>query len=280
MENIGKKIKSRRKIMALSQMGLAEGISSQSMVSRLENNNLSVSLREFIDIVKRLNLSFHYLLCSGEEPPYKLILEKLDELRSKEDYLGIGEILDENHNEFWTLTPELEACQYWHHGLIEYSNGEMKTALKLLDEAIVKSADNELMYEAIAEIYVAKGNIYCALGMDSLECYRMAEDYYRSSSGKSFKLSIKILYNLSNNLFHKGEYKKAAKYCKKALYKLQDNESTYLICEILNRKILSHMHLGDREKAFSLLYDSKYLFQTEKHRELFQILENYSLWNN
>lgn len=277
MENIGSKIQSRRKIMALSQTGLAEGISSQSTISRLENNNLTVSLNEFIEIVKRLNLSLHYLLCNGEELPYKLILEKMDDLRSAEDYSSILEILEMDSGEFWKQTPELEAYQYWHLGLIAYSNGELKTALNLISAAIKMSADNDLMYEAVAEMQMAKGNIYCALGMDSLECYKQAEEYYIKSSGKSFKLSVKILYNLSNNLYHKGEYKKAVKYCKKALGRLQENESTYLICEILNRKFLSLIQLGDQEKAFIKLSESKYLFHTEKHKELFQKLENYSL---
>ncbi|MCG1010613.1 helix-turn-helix transcriptional regulator [Salinicoccus sp. ID82-1] len=276
MENVGEKIRGRRKMMAFSQLKLAENITSQSAISRLENDIFTIPLNELMDVLERLNLSIHDVFCGNYLAPFHTIQQELDECRTSGNYIRMEEIIASECDEFWKQSPELEGYRQWHLGIIEYSKGNFKEALHEINKAIAKNSTNEWMYEKVAEMYLAKGNILSKMNIDAVEFYKDAEVYYAHSGKKSFKLIVKVLCNLSISYCKRRDYGRAMKYAVKAEELLQKNESTFLLCEILYNKVISLNVLGYSDEATEILEKSEYLYMMGNKLELYEKLKNYS----
>lgn len=279
MEDISGKIRKRRKMMSLSQGELAEGISSQSSISRLENGSFTISLGEFVRVMERLNLSMHDVFCSGEKTPDIIVREQLDMARKEQDYDRMEEILESERSGFWKQSPELEGYRSWHHGLIKQSKGQYRMALRLINIAIEMNQKNEWMYEAVSEMHLAKGNIYSMTGLGGLDSYKEALAFYEESKKTSPVLVVKILYNLAVSLCEGEEHEKSLKYCNKALEILHKNDSTYLIVHILYMKFSALINLKQYEEYEILKEKNKVFFENYDALELFDILEKYSKKN-
>ncbi|WP_373446084.1 helix-turn-helix domain-containing protein [Salinicoccus bachuensis] len=279
MEDISSKIRIRRKMMALSQGKLAEGITSQPAISRLENGKFTIRLDEFLDVMERLNLSIHDVFCNGDKTPDLIVRERLDDARSNQDYIKMAEILESESGGFWKQSPELDGYKYWHQGLVKQSKGEYRMALRLISTAIEKNQTNEWMYEAVAEMHLAKGNIYNMTDLGGLDSYKDALLFYEKSKKQSPGLVVKILYNLAVSLCEDNEHEKSLKYCNKALDILHKNDSTYLIVHILYMKLSALIHLRQYEEYTVLKEKNKIFFENYNEVELLNKLENYSARN-
>ncbi|MCG7331225.1 helix-turn-helix domain-containing protein [Salinicoccus roseus] len=279
MEDISGKIRKRRKMMSLSQEALAEGVSSQSSISRLENGSFTISLGEFLEVMERLNLSMHDVFCSGEKTPGIIVREQLDAARKEQDYDRMEEILESERSGFWKQSPELEGYRSWHHGLVKQSKGQYRMALRMINTAIEMNQKNEWMYEAVAEMHLAKGNIYSQMKYDAIDSYKEAEKYYRHSDQKSFKLIIKILCNLSISYCRKNEYEKALKYSNKGINILQKNESTYLLCETFYNKVMALIALEETKEALEIIHQIEYLYESHQKLDMLENLKTYSVQN-
>ncbi|MFC3419290.1 helix-turn-helix domain-containing protein [Salinicoccus hispanicus] len=279
MENVGEKIRGRRKMMAFSQLKLAENITSQSAISRLENDIYTIPLNELIDVLERLNLSIHDVFCGNYMTPFHIIQQELDECRVHGNYIRMEEIIESECDQFWRQSPELEGYHQWHLAIVEYSKGNLKEALSKINEAIAENDTNEWMYEKVAEMYLAKGNILSKMNIDAVEFYKEAESYYAHSGKKSFKLIVKVLFNLSISYCKRHEYGRAMKYADKAKKILQEKESTYLLCEILYNEVVSLNALGYSDEALKIIKKSEYLYKLGNKLELYEKLKNYSREN-
>lgn len=280
MEDIGEKIRSRRKLMGYSQLKLAENITSQSAISRLENDIYTIPLNELIDVLERLNLSIHDVFCGDIKTPEHVIREELDEARKELNYDKMDLILKTYNKDFWNQSPEMKGYKLWHQGLVKQSKGEYRDAIRSINRAIEKNQRNERMYELVAEMHLAKGNIFNINNLNGLDSYKEALYYYEQSKKSSHKLIVKILYNLSVSFCEAGEHEKALKYSSKALSILHDNESTYIICYVLYMKMSALIHLNkcDEYKEFSK--KNRIFFEMGNQLQLLVNLENYSQENN
>ncbi len=263
-------------MMSLSQRRLSEGITSQSAISRLENGQFTIRLDEFLAVMERLNLSVHDVFCNGDKTPGLIVRERLDEARRNQDYIKMTEILESERSMFWKQSPELEGYRSWHLGLVKQSKGEYRMALRLISTAIEKNQRNEWMYEAVAEMHLAKGIIYSKMKLEAIDSYKEAETYYGHSGKKSFKLIVKILCNLSISYCRLNNYEKAMKYSDKALDILQKNESTYLLCETLYNKMMALMVLGYRDEAIRMISQLEYLYSSHQKLDMLENLKSYS----
>ncbi|GAA3721783.1 hypothetical protein GCM10022378_09880 [Salinicoccus jeotgali] len=276
MESVGSRISMRRKMIGLSQTALGRGIVSQSVISRLENDQFDISLDKLMRIMERLNLSLHDVFCNGEKTPAKMMQEALDTARREQDFVKIKSILEKHDQKTWSQTPDLEGYKHWHEGLIEYSKGHLEVAQEKISRAIEKNITNEWMYEAVAEMYLDKGNIHHLLGKEGIDFYKEAEAYYQKSGRKSYRLIVKILYNLSTAYCRQEEYSKVMKYSDKSIEILNRHESTYLMCETLCNQSVAEFHLGNESKALKIIDESRHLFRMGRKLEMVIQLNNYS----
>ncbi|MHC0551415.1 helix-turn-helix domain-containing protein [Salinicoccus sp. CNSTN-B1] len=276
MESVGSRIRMRRKMIGLSQTALGRGIVSQSVISRLENDQFGISLDKLMRIMERLNLSLHDVFCNGEKTPAKMIQEALDTARRGQDFTKIKSILDKHDQKTWSQTPDLEGYKHWHEGLVEYSKGHLEVAQEKISRAIEKNRANEWMYEAVAEMYLAKGNIHHLMGKEGIDFYKEAEYYYQKSGRKSYRLIVKILYNLSTAYYRQGEYGKVLKYSDKSIEILNRYESTHLMCETLYNRSMAEFQLGNKTEALKIIDESKHIFRMGRKLEMVRRLNNYS----
>ncbi|TVT28022.1 helix-turn-helix transcriptional regulator [Salinicoccus cyprini] len=279
MENVGEKIRGRRKMMAFSQLKLAENITSQSAISRLENDIFTIPLNELMDVLERLNLSMHDVFCGNEKTLGNIVREELDEARGELDYERMEQILKSYNKKFWNQSPEMAGYESWHRGLVKQANGEYRDALRLISKAIEKNQINEKMYEMIAEMHLAKGNIYNMNNLSGLDSYKEALYYYELSKKSSHKLVVKILYNLTVSFCEAEEHGKSLRYSNKALEILHKNESTYLICYIMYMKMSAMIHLGKQEEYVLFRNNNRIFFEIYNKLQLLVNLENYSREN-
>ncbi|MFD2831198.1 helix-turn-helix domain-containing protein [Corticicoccus populi] len=282
MESKGDIIRERRLFMKISQQKLAEGICSQSMISRLENNQFNIGYSDLESILKRLNMQMSDLLYGEVENESAAVQKQLDDLRSKGQYDDIEEILDRGKaKDFWESSIELNAYFYWHHGLIRYVKyQDSEGAHAALDEAVSRSVDNFLMKGSLPEIYIAKGNFYNDQNHLDLEWYKKAEESYRNIGRTIYKLEMKILYNMIRTNCSRNEYQRVIRDCDKAIKVLDDNDSVYLICEIFYFKMLSLMKAGRYSEYMEVREKIDYIYKVKNKEWMLQNLDDYSVENN
>lgn len=265
----------------MSQRELAAGICSQSMISRLENNDFKISHGDLLHVLERLNMSLHDLIYQQDKNEAKQLRNELDEARSEGNYSKIEEIIyHKKTRSFWRSIMELEAYYQWHHGLLKYVREKnSKNALLCLNEAIRLSERNHLMSFSLPEIYMAKGNIYNEQNIIDVECYKEAERYYKKLGIKIPKLELKILYNMIRTNCKRDRCEEVIRDCDKAIRRLNKYESSYLICEIYYFKMFAYIKLGDIERYKKFEGWTYHLFKERNRLELLVNLENYSLQN-
>lgn len=268
--------------MKMSQSTLADGICSQPMISRLENNQFNISYDELSRIIERLNMTHKELWYFEEDTDSKKMRRRLDEARSLGQFDVIEKIIKEEKNEdYWSASIELEAYFYWHHGLlsyVKYKDSDM--ALRAIDEALKRSEGNHLMRMSLPEIYITKGNIFNDQDILDLDCYKAAEQSYRNLGISLHKLEMKILYNMIRTNCRRNEYTSVIRDCNKAINILDKNDSLYLICEIYYFKMLSMLNKKETSDYDELKEEVYALFKLCNKEFLLQNLEEYSVENN
>ncbi|GAB3068539.1 hypothetical protein JCM19029_14510 [Salinicoccus sesuvii] len=262
--------------MALSQLKLAENITSQSAISRLENDIYTIPLNELIDVLERLKLDIHEVLCGNSKTLAHTVREKLDKAREQLDYDKIDLILKSHERNLWNDSPEMRGYKLWHEGLVKQSKGEYRAAIISINRAIEKNKKNEKMYELVAEMHLAKGNIFNAQNLNDLDSYKEALYYYEKSRKRSHKIVVKILYNLSVKFCEAGEHEKTLKYSNKALHILHNHESTYLICYVSYMKMSALLNLNRFDEYYEFKKKSRIFFEIANKLQMLVNLENYS----
>ena len=212
-------IKTKRKSLNMSQKKLAEGICTQTIISRLEKGEVTPSIDIFFKIIKKLNIP------TSE-------IEALFDIDTKEyqpSNFKVNELMDFVLSSIDKNTLDSENILYfeWFQAITTYHiNNQLELAIKNLKTLIAKVEVGCILY---CDICNTLGNFYSEkeLFEDALLWYEKVLPYIRiiqnTSSEQPFYYSIARIYGILNKL------NDATYWNSTAITKALENKSFYLL---------------------------------------------------
>lgn len=278
MTTIGDRIRRERRKQGFSQERLSRGICSQSSLSRLEDNNVNLSVMKVNRILERLNLSFNDLMASERMIREDIFTDELDASRNRQDYDRMARILDAQGGEDQEAGEKFKMYVKWHRGLVSFHKKDFEDSRKQLHHAIY-IADKYKYNSYMPHLYVAMGNTSSFLGERPLKYYVDADETYRTLKVSDFRLKTDILYHIILCHSNEGHHHQAILKCQKAVEILNLNFSTYMMCEIYDLWLKALAALNEKELYSELRHRTHIIFEHQSRLEMWEKLENYPLMN-
>ncbi|MFY2152799.1 helix-turn-helix domain-containing protein [Mammaliicoccus sciuri] len=275
---LGATIKKKRSTLGLTQKQLAEGICTQSQISKIEKDEVVPLANLLYDISKRLNTSIDVLMgdmsINSNETTIQKQIHKL--------------LLQRNYNEISVFIKTIDKSNWSYQGEVFLEWIEIIINIKLksemainkllsLYESNINFIDNEL-----------KANILNSVGIayKQEKNYEQAKEYFLLAKGTLTQdvfnedLKLKILYNLSNILFELKEWKNLYENCLEAINLSYGFNSMIVLPELIYSKNYSVFNSSfsqdfiDFEELNIALYLSKKQNKTEVYNLLNNLLTN------
>lgn len=269
---IGIKLKTFRKKQGLTQQQLAEGICTQAMISHFEKGESVPSSVVLYEMAERLGVHMNDFF-KELKPSTKVLNNQKDmhqlirKLISQHDYLSVKILVDAELQKALTLTSEELAFLYWHQGICEWEvSKDAEKALTLFDKALEISLDGNNLPISIrnsrAIIYFNKEEFDLAL-----KEYEICLDLIKQTINIDTNIIKKVYFGLSRVLLYNKQYKEALLYCETAIQMGIQQESLYLLGELLFQKGRIFIKTNDWYQAKIALQQAKTLFELESKME-------------
>ncbi|MBK0348700.1 helix-turn-helix domain-containing protein [Aerococcaceae bacterium zg-ZJ1578] len=239
MMTYNKKIKDLRLQLNMTQRDLAEGITSQSVISKIEKGLISPDIDLLQRICERLNTSLATLL----DEDYKTITlntDYIDSLLEKRDYV---------HLEKYLSTLDISSLSSNQAHFIEWIKLVIQTACYGETDSVIKKANHlislintnntKFNIELKINLYLLIANIY-----DELENFSQARELLKTAYAFSklpivdWNINRKILYGLSRVCYQLNYYEEAYQFGLEALETTLSNHTFVNIEDIL--LVLAH----------------------------------------
>ncbi|MFH5811508.1 helix-turn-helix domain-containing protein [Companilactobacillus sp. FL22-1] len=200
---LGKVILEQRKKMTLNQQQLANGICTQTVISRIENQNISPSVDVLVKICQRLNLTLNDVYSEFSKlPSNNLVNDKLTtlfELVQKTDFEEAAKLLPKIATSNLTNPQKLE---------LNFLKGQLELQKKEYDQAVFqftfvltsRNRQKDSFWEVmtnieLAEVYLLK------------EQPEIAQHYFETASKVPFLTNLTMLETIA---YRKSQLKLAA----------------------------------------------------------------------
>lgn len=280
-------IKTKRKSLNISQKKLAEGICTQTIISRLEKGEVTPSIDIFFKIIKKLNIPTSEIealfdINTKDYQPSHFKVNKLIELLYKRDYKTLDFVLSSIDKS--TLDSSMSYFEWFQAITAYHIKNQLDFAIKSLKTLIVKVEAGSILY---CDICNTLGNFYSEkeLFEDALLWYEKVLPYIKiiqnTSSEQSFYFSIARIYGILNKL-NDATYWNSIAITKalenKSFYLLGDNyylqarlfEEQKLIEDAINscNKSISIFSLENNETMRSLTLSYLHYLKEKKHEEI------------
>lgn len=274
-KHLGDAIYLLRTKLNISQKGLAEGICSQSQISKIESGLISPYVHTLVKIAKRLGVDPNYFINHIIKEHYefityskKIIRDEVKKKNYKEVKILIRKL--ENHPAF----NDIEEQQFlqWHKGItMFYLTGDVIQTHLILNAAL--NMKNSFQFtEQDIQIMNSIAITYCEIDQwdKAKDTFVHAKErYLKSLMINDFTILIRIHYNLSKALYNLKGYKEALNEAEAGIQTCLEFESNYLLGELLyqkglillkrNRNIEARASLNESLSIFSLLNKVKYI---------------------
>lgn len=264
---LGERVKQRRIDLKLSQQKLAQGIATQSQISKIEKNELQPGSQLLFNISRRLNCSMDYLYIGDElDTQLEQKLKVIERLLEDRDYDALIPIIDGNYLSN-SSTDEIAASKWVRSIITFYKHDDVEQSLQLIEEAYRLMDHN--MYEKLQVSICNTRAIYY---------YRQNENEKAKSSleqgleiAKRYNVDdnyqIKLLYTLSNIYSNEKSYDRCLAYAQSALDITIQSNRYMLYCELVYNIVQSRLKMGilndtDRKQLEIALFLSE---QSKKH---------------
>lgn len=279
MENdIGNRLKQLRKHQGLTQRELAKDICTQAMISNFENGDSSPSSLLLFQLAERLQVDINAFFSNEKEKIVSSansnIKELILELVSKQEYQSVQYLVQNELAKVNTLSPSDKQFFYWHQGIcIWYLQKDSQKALSLLREAlqILDSTNNVLnisIHNSIAIIYFEQ-----KLYEDALSEYEECLFLIKELVIQDVKLINKVYFGISRVYTYKELYKEALLYCDYAIRNAIENDSLYLLGELLFHKGRTYLKMNDQFNSNESFAQAKVIFELTGKLEYLNIIK-------
>lgn len=252
--HIGTEIKKKRKELGLTQAQLAEGITTQTMISKIERGDINPSSQSIKKIAYRLHTSVGYFygeeVKNSESNSQTQFINYVRRLLHHQDYETLNILLDSNTN----LVDESKDKYLlyfftWANTVVqEKLNGNTMKAIETLANIIENVNDEELLFD----IYVSLGSFYTKLDNYSKaeENFSMGIKLYTNKLGYNKK--VKLLYNYSRTLIKLNHMNDAIHLVYEAIDLVLKNDSIYFLGSLLTLKAYILSQLENYDKAIQV----------------------------
>lgn len=264
---LGERVKQRRIDLKLSQQNLAQGIATQSQISKIEKNELQPGSQLLFNISRRLNCSMDYLYIGDElDTQLEQKLKVIERLLEECDYDALIPIIDGNYLSN-SSTDEIAASKWVRSIITFYKHDDVEQSLQLIEEAYRLMDYN--MYEKLQVSICNTRAIYY---------YRQNENEKAKSSleqgleiAKRYNVDdnyqIKLLYTLSNIYSNEKAYDRCLAYAQSALDITIKSNRYMLYSELVYNIVQSRLEMGilndtDKKQLEIALFLSE---QSKKH---------------
>ncbi|MFC3899684.1 helix-turn-helix domain-containing protein [Aliicoccus persicus] len=270
MNNIGIKIKERRKLMALSQTQLAARAHvSQTMISRLENQDNTIPLEHFISIINVLSIDVTEVVPNATTEKVLIAMHMLDSARATRDLKSIRHILNSHPISFWNKSPELQIYKTWHEAIIDYHNGDVADAISKIKRLINQYMDIPGCYEIMAQVLNNYGNILTE-PEQRVRVYTHAKKMFLKSAQQNYKTYINILVNLANLYCEMSNYKQSLRHVNEGYKVLHSQHSTFHLTKLIIIECNAHHFQKNYSKCMEILMGAQTIFMLSEQLELWQ----------
>ncbi|MCA1065284.1 helix-turn-helix domain-containing protein [Rossellomorea sp. AcN35-11] len=271
---IGKKIRELRKAVGLTQGGLADGICTQALISRIEKGDIYPSATALYQISTKLGVDVNYFFEIGTTPRldyYREVEKQLTKLRVEQKF---GEMMDivktEEKNPFFYKDNEKLQLLYWHKSIHLFEIEKNPTAaFSLLHEAYDLTAhQKKAMSEREMEILITFGIWETQQGS-----YQKALDYYQRVESainpaeqlhdKSIK--TRLLYNKARVLTRIEAFESSTDYCVKAINWCIDEELLWGVGESYYQIGFNYELMEDYEQAIPYMKKALLMFELREN---------------
>ncbi|WP_425255378.1 helix-turn-helix domain-containing protein [Mammaliicoccus sciuri] len=241
---LGERVKQRRIDLKLSQQNLAQGIATQSQISKIEKNELQPGSQLLFNISRRLNCSMDYLYIGDElDTQLEQKLKVIERLLEERDYDALIPIIDGNYLSN-SSTDEIAASKWVRSIITFYKHDDVEQSLQLIEEAYRLMDHN--MYKKLQVSICNTRAIYY---------YRQNENEKAKSSleqgleiAKRYNVDdnyqIKLLYTLSNIYSNEKAYDRCLAYAQSALDITIKSNRYMLYSELVYNIVQSRLEMG------------------------------------
>ncbi|MDO4814475.1 MAG: helix-turn-helix transcriptional regulator [Gemella sp.] len=265
-------IKSKRKVLGLSQKELADGICTQTVISKIEKAALTPSVDIFFKLINKLNIPMDEvatLYSVSQEKKESIYSDNIRNILYKREFSTIDIIIK-------TISPNsLNGDDVYYYKwlkavVIFHCDGNKKLAQKLLSEIISSAEKDSPPY--LTAIY-SKGTFY-----DDMEEFDKSKKYLEYLEDKyhlfkhtddrlKFYLAIGRLYVRTNNI------DKASIYSSRALEEILENKSIKYLGSSYFLQYSVYTSLGLYHRALDSIQKALTLFEIENN----ELLKNLAL---
>ncbi|WP_042473938.1 helix-turn-helix domain-containing protein [Bacillus ndiopicus] len=276
---ISQKIKELRKKKGFTQKELAEGICTQAMVSNFEKGEMIPSSPTLFAIAQRLGVDMNYFfnMSSTDSTSFKTtdaqnIIRKLIHQNDYESayYIVQNELVQES-----LLTTEHRQFLLWHKGICQwFLHQQLDTAIQTLEEALhaddKQSTEREVaIMNSIAVVYLGAGQFE-----KSLSYYEKCLLLLKKQSSISFTIQIRVYLGASRAFQHSHKFNEALLLAKQGIQLCTENETLYLLGDLLFQASHCLISLEDKLNASIYLENAKTIYTLQNKFDYLKIVED------
>lgn len=278
-KRIGQIIKELRISNGLSQKSLAENICSQAQISKLEVGYEVPYSNTLYEISKKLGVDMNFFFDIIETPQLDLvkkILKKIRDCIRKKDYRTVYLIVNKYKAEPLFQNTFTQQFFLWHEAVAQYylTPNENEEVIKKLRKAIslTQSKSNKDFYkEREIEILISIAVIFNECGLfDQATCIylKALKSFNLLHQVKNIRIKIRILYDLSRNLYEKSEYGESQKYALQGINICIEQETLYLLGELFFIAAINFDKNGDFHSSCRYIQKSIFIFELTSNVKL------------
>ncbi|WP_165006066.1 MULTISPECIES: helix-turn-helix transcriptional regulator [unclassified Enterococcus] len=257
VDSFGTIIKEIRKEQKMTQKMLSQDICSQSVLSRIENNEELPNVMVMAQICQRLGVTIDHVmsLSNGTIRGGLKEFELLDVYFQKRDYRKLEQILKSPEvTENLYLAAD---CQryYYYLGVCEFTlRKNITQALCYLKEALSYSNSSDRSHVSDTEIQLISciGKIYGVAGRTAEARYYLSRSiqlFHQSINDRTKSEFSQIFYNYGSFLFHQNEIEAALEQVSQGIHWAQEKNSYYYLNDLFILKSLIFKRKGELKKA-------------------------------
>lgn len=267
LKNLGETINSIRMKLDINQKQLAEGICSQSQISKIESGEISPYIHTLIKISKKLGINPSYFINQVYKDQFEFIAHSKELVREairKKDYKEVKRLIGkfEKHKCF----QEIEEVQFleWHKGIVTYYLDQNFTrSIEILEDTFqlkdsIQHTEQDIqILNSLAIIYSEEQQWENAKHtfIEAIEVYK------KSIFITDTSILVRLYYNLGKLLYEAEEYKESLVYCDKGIAHCKQYHSNYLFGELLYQKGMNLLKLDGQSAGQVFLEESLFLFK-------------------
>lgn len=277
---IGNSIKELRKKAGLTQKELANGICTQAQISNIEKGEQYPSSIVLYDICIKLGVdmnsifNFKHNSKTNYVESVKKIIRK--HIRNR-DYESLSYIVNSEKKNPLFSNGENKQFLIWHDAICDYyilkdkekSIGKLQNSLNITMGTIHHSHEVESeILNSIAIIFSEEENYENALSYYE----RALRAFSLTSVSANYQIEIRILYGLSKCLNKMENYEKSLEYSRKAKDLCVENETNYLLGEVLYQISQTLIKMGAIESGLKYLDRAIILFEVHDNYKFVEIM--------